>query len=98
MAYIWIFYDISKNAARIRIAKLCKKAGLRRVQKSVFFGNVRDNDVQILTQSLHKKINPLTDRLAILPDDKTVFKRLKAYGQLTTHTLKDLWTRRINFV
>jgi CRISPR-associated protein Cas2 len=98
MAYIWIFYDISKNAARTRIAKICKKAGLRRVQKSVFFGKVRDSDFTLLTQTLHKKINPLTDRLAILPDDKTVFNRLKSYGQLTTHTLKDLWTRRINFV
>jgi hypothetical protein len=36
--------------------------------------------------------------VAILPDDKTVFKRLKAFGQETTKGISDFWTRRINFV
>jgi CRISPR-associated protein Cas2 len=98
MPYIWIFYDISKDAVRTRTAKLCKKAGLRRMQKSVFFGNITDFNTQLLTQAIHQKINPLTDRLAVLPDDKTVFQRLKAFGQVTTKGFADLWHRRIGFV
>lgn len=98
MPFIWIFYDISKNAARTRIAKMCKRAGLRRVQKSVFFGRITDINAQLLIQALHKKIDPLTDRLAILPDDKTVFQRLKSFGQLTTKGISDFWTQRVRFI
>jgi CRISPR-associated protein Cas2 len=98
MAFIWIFYDISKDAARNHISKMCKRAGLRRIQKSVFFGNIPDVNVQLLMHTLHKRINPLTDRLLILPDDKTVLKRLKAFGQLTNKGMSDFWTRRIHFI
>jgi CRISPR-associated protein Cas2 len=98
MTYIWLFYDITKDALRTRIAKQCKKAGLKRVQKSVFFGKISATDLQALTRTLQKNINPVTDRIAILPDDKTVFQRLKAFGQVTTKGLSDFWTRRINFI
>jgi CRISPR-associated protein Cas2 len=98
MAYIWLFYDISKDAARTRIAKLCKKAGLKRIQKSVFFGNMTDFNIQLLTNAIHNKINPSTDRFVVLPDDKSVFKRLKAFGQITSKTFGDFWHRRIAFV
>ena len=98
MAYVWLFYDISKDATRNRIAKLCKKSGLRRIQKSVFFGNVTDFNIQLLVQAIRAKINPLTDRLVILPDDKTVFKRLKSFGQVTNKAFADFWHRRISFV
>lgn len=98
MPYIWLFYDISKNAARTRIAKQCKRAGLRRMQKSVFFGKMTDHNVQLLTQAIRQKMNPTSDRFVVLPDDKTVFKRLKAFGQITTKNFGDFWHRRINFV
>jgi CRISPR-associated protein Cas2 len=98
MTYIWVFYDITKDALRTRIAKLCKKSGLKRVQKSVFFGKISATDLHMLTRILHKNINPMTDRIAILPDDKTVFKRLNAFGQVTTKGISDFWTRRINFI
>jgi CRISPR-associated protein Cas2 len=98
MPYIWIFYDISKDAARTRIAKLCKKSGLKRIQKSVFFGNMTDFNIQLLVNAIHPKINAVTDRFVVLPDDKSVFKRLKAFGQVTTKTFADFWHRRISFV
>ena len=98
MPYVWIFYDITKDAVRNRIAKMCKKAGLRRIQKSIFFGNVTDANIQLLIHMLQQKINPASDRIAVLPDDKTVFKRLKAFGQLTTKGIADFWSRRVSFV
>ena len=98
MAYVWIFYDISKDAARNRIAKLCKKAGLRRIQKSIFFGELTDFNIQLLVQGIRLKINSVTDRFLVLPDDKTVFKRLKAFGQVTTKEFSNLWHRRVSFV
>ena len=98
MPYVWLFYDISKNAARTHIAKLCKKAGLRRMQKSVFFGNLTEHNIQLLLHNVRPRINPQTDRFLILPDDKTVFQRLKALGQVTTKMFTDVWHRRIGFV
>ena len=98
MPYVWLFYDISKDATRTRIAKMCKKAGLKRVQKSVFFGKLTDMNIQLLLQNARPRINPQTDRFIVLPDDKTVFQRLKALGQVTTKAFADFWHRRISFV
>ena len=98
MPYIWIFYDITKNTTHTTIAKMIKKTGLKRVQKSVFFGQATDVNIQLLIHTVSQKINHKTDRFAVLPDDKSVFKRLKAFGQLTTKHLADFWTRRVSFV
>ena len=98
MPFVWIFYDISKDAARTRTAKMCKKAGLRRIQKSIFLGNITDRNIALLTQAIQQKINPISDRLLVLPDDKTALKRIKAYGQLTTKSIAEFWTRRVSFV
>ena len=98
MPYVWLFYDISKNASRTHIAKLCKKAGLRRMQKSVFFGNLPDFKIQLLIQNVRPRINPQTDRFIVLPDDKTVFQRLKALGQVTAKAFGEFWHRKVSFV
>jgi CRISPR-associated protein Cas2 len=36
---IWVMYDIKKDKARTKVAQLCKKAGLYRVQYSVFLAS-----------------------------------------------------------
>ncbi|RDY23799.1 CRISPR-associated endonuclease Cas2 [Romboutsia maritimum] len=38
--FVWVIYDIKLNKTRNRVIKQCKKYGLYRVQKSVFFGDI----------------------------------------------------------
>lgn len=49
---VWIIYDISKNKVRSRVAKECKKAGLIRVQQSVFLGRVDINRFDELADAI----------------------------------------------
>ena len=45
----WVMYDIEIDKSRTKVAKLCKQAGLYRVQFSVFLGTIDANqkDTQI---------------------------------------------------
>ena len=36
----WVLYDIQKDKVRSKVAKLCLKAGIYRVQYSVFLGEL----------------------------------------------------------
>jgi len=36
----WVMYDIEIDKSRTKVAKLCKQAGLYRVQFSVFLGTI----------------------------------------------------------
>lgn len=39
----WVIYDISNSKIRNKVIRVCKDAGLYRVQKSVFLGDIEDN-------------------------------------------------------
>ena len=45
---VWVVYDISSNKVRRNAIKACKNVGLYRVQKSVFLGEIEENDFTIL--------------------------------------------------
>lgn len=59
-----IAYDISDDRARIKVAKLLEKY-IDRVQKSVFEGNMRDADIEVLKGLLAVMIDPQTDSIRI---------------------------------
>ena len=40
----WVIYDISSDKIRRKVIKVCKNTGLYRVQKSVFLGEIEEND------------------------------------------------------
>lgn len=40
MMFVWVFYDISANSLRLRVADTCLDTGLTRFQKSIFFGEL----------------------------------------------------------
>ena len=42
---VWFIYDISDDRARRKIIKIALRAGLYRVQKSVFLGNIEKNNM-----------------------------------------------------
>lgn len=56
--YLIVCYDIEDDKARNRISKSLFDFGLKRVQKSVFEGELDRRKFPKLQQRLHKLINP----------------------------------------
>ena len=79
--YYSICYDISNDKTRRKAAKMCKKAGLVRVQKSVFMGHSQDFRVREIKDVLRPLLNAKTDSLSIQPLDKMAFQNLNFIGK-----------------
>ncbi|MEM8584677.1 MAG: CRISPR-associated endonuclease Cas2 [Bacteroidota bacterium] len=66
-----IAYDISNNRIRLKIAQLLRRAGLHRVQRSVFIGEMRDpvaNKLEVQLKDLSLKPEwEQNDHILILP-------------------------------
>jgi CRISPR-associated protein Cas2 len=78
---VWILYDISLNKPRSRVAKLCKEAGLYRVQKSVFLGSIGRNRLDELRMQINELMNEATDSVYIFPMCEPDFKKVDLLGQ-----------------
>ena len=78
---VWIIYDISLNKPRARIAKLCKEAGLYRVQKSVFLGAIDRNRLDELVMQVEELIDEDTDSVYVFPLCQADFKKVQTLGQ-----------------
>ncbi|MDD2297742.1 MAG: CRISPR-associated endonuclease Cas2 [Sphaerochaetaceae bacterium] len=77
----WVLYDIKKNKPRGKVAKLCKQAGLYRVQKSVFLGSLDDNEKDTLELSVGEMIEEETDSVYIFPMSKNELRQTVLLGQ-----------------
>lgn len=77
----WVIYDIKKDKPRTRIAKLCKLAGLYRVQKSVFLGSMEENEKDSLRLEFEDLIDTETDSIYIFPMNKSELKQTVLMGQ-----------------
>lgn len=78
---VWVIYDIKKDKPRNKVAKLCKQAGLYRVQKSVFLGTLEDNDKDTLELQFYECLDPKTDSIYIFPMSKNELKQTVLLGQ-----------------
>lgn len=92
----WILYDIQNNKAREKVAKLCKQAGLYRVQLSCFLGQINQNDLDTLSMQLEEWIDEDNDKLYIFPMSKNELKQTQLMGQafdkkLITEEVRALW-------
>ncbi|MEE4358331.1 MAG: CRISPR-associated endonuclease Cas2 [Desulfococcaceae bacterium] len=76
----WLIYDISNDKIRNRVAKRCKEAGLYRVQKSVFLGDVEKNRLDELHLECGEMIEEKTDSLYVFPMCEEDFKKVKTAG------------------
>ncbi|MEZ4529297.1 MAG: CRISPR-associated endonuclease Cas2 [Desulfobacterales bacterium] len=76
----WVVYDITNDKIRNRVAKLCKNAGLYRVQKSVFLGDVERNRLDELHIQCEDLIEVSTDSLYIFPMCEDDFKKVRTAG------------------
>ncbi len=79
--FIWLFYDIRKNRIRSRVARYCKQAGLRRVQKSVFVGKINKSPLKRLQQDIANLIHPKTDVVHIQPINRLDLRKLIKMGE-----------------
>jgi CRISPR-associated protein Cas2 len=78
---VWIIYDISENQPRTKVAKLCKEAGLYRVQKSVFLGSIGRNRLDELNMRIEELIDTATDSVYVFPMCEPDFKKVNLLGQ-----------------
>ncbi len=77
----WVIYDITDDKTRTKIAKECKKAGLIRVQKSVFLGRLEYSRFDELGEKCLDLMNEDTDSLYLFPFCQEDFARIKVLGQ-----------------
>jgi CRISPR-associated protein Cas2 len=80
--YYCVAYDISNDKLRPKIIKLCKQAGLHRLQKSIFVGKSRHDLIHDL-ETTAKQLLPNSDKLFILPIDEAHWKQLTLLGKNT---------------
>ena len=78
---VWVLYDIVENRTRTKIAKLCKEAGLYRVQKSVFLGTIERNRLDELRLEIEELSNQNVDSVYIFPMCHPDFKKVILLGQ-----------------
>lgn len=93
---VWVLYDIKKDRARTMTAKLCKQAGLYRVQYSVFLGTLENNEKDNLKLMIKDLINKDTDKVYIFPMNKSELQQTVLLGQafdknLVTDKIKELF-------
>jgi len=78
---VWVVYDIQSNKIRNNVARRCKNSGLYRVQKSVFLGEVEDNQLDELKLQLENLINLSKDSVYVFPMSRAELKKAGLLGQ-----------------
>jgi len=77
----WVLYDIKIDKSRTKVAKLCKLAGLYRVQYSVFLGTLNENEKDTLQLQIEGLIDEKTDSVYIFPMSKNELQQTVLLGQ-----------------
>ncbi len=79
--YTWVFYDISDNKTRHKIATCCRNIGLRRVQKSVFLGMVKKKHLKRLVALAKERLDQERDSMLISSMSKEAFEQVQLLGR-----------------
>lgn len=77
----WVMYDIEDDKIRNKVAKLCKQAGLYRVQFSVFLGTLDANQKDTLELQIQGAMNEEKDSVYIFPMSKNELKATVLLGK-----------------
>ena len=88
----WVLYDIEDDKRRTKVAKVCKQAGLYRVQFSVFLGTLESNQKDTLQLEIEELIDADKDSVYIFPMSKN---ELQATALLGKAFDKDLVTDKV---
>jgi CRISPR-associated protein Cas2 len=77
----WVMYDIENDKARTKVAKICKQAGLYRVQFSVFLGTLDKSRKDTLQLQIEELIDEESDSVYIFPMSKNELQETVLLGQ-----------------
>jgi CRISPR-associated protein Cas2 len=89
---VWVLYDIENDKARTKVAKLCKQAGLYRVQFSCFLGTLDAHQKDTLCLQIEALIDEDKDKVYVFPMNKGELQQTVIMGQAFD---KDLVTDEI---
>ncbi|RKY84165.1 CRISPR-associated endonuclease Cas2 [candidate division KSB1 bacterium] len=78
---VWVVYDIVENKIRSKVGKACLNAGIYRVQKSVFLGDLNRNEIDELSLKIEDIIDEEVDSVYIFPMCRDDFLKVKLLGQ-----------------
>lgn len=78
---VWVMYDITNDKVRRKAIKVCKNVGLYRVQKSVFLGEIEDNDFDEIKLKLEDTIDQDVDSVYVFPMSKKELNKAGLIGQ-----------------
>lgn len=78
---VWVMYDIKKDRARTKVAKICQQAGLYRVQYSVFLGTLEKNEFDSIQLQVGELIDEENDSIYIFPMSKDELQQTVLLGQ-----------------
>ncbi|MDK2917658.1 MAG: CRISPR-associated protein Cas2 [Candidatus Petromonas sp.] len=78
---VWVIYDIEKNKTRNKVARECKNAGLYRVQKSVFLGDIDNNTFDEIKLKFEDLIDLDKDSVYVFPMSKSELRKAGLIGQ-----------------
>ncbi|MBS7631717.1 CRISPR-associated endonuclease Cas2 [Candidatus Bathyarchaeota archaeon] len=76
----WVIYDISSDKIRGRVASICKKYGLYRVQKSAFLGTLNNNQLDSLALECEEAIEE-EDSVFVFPMCESCYKGVRLIGK-----------------
>ena len=77
----WVLYDIQNDRARNRVAKICRQAGLYRVQYSCFLGTLDEHELDTLGLQIKPEVNQDTDKVYIFPMSRAELRATVLLGQ-----------------
>jgi CRISPR-associated protein Cas2 len=78
---VWVLYDIEDDKARTKVAKLCKQAGLYRVQFSVFLGMLDANAKDTLELRIKDLMDEDKDSVYMFPMSKNELQATVLLGK-----------------
>ena len=78
---VWVMYDISDDKIRRKAIKICKNVGLYRVQKSIFLGDIEENDFDEVKLRLEDTVDLKNDSVYVFTMSKKELNKAGLIGQ-----------------
>ena len=78
---VWVMYDIADDKIRRKAIKICKNVGLYRVQKSIFLGDIEENDFDEVKLRLEDTVDLKNDSVYAFTMSKKELNKAGLIGQ-----------------
>ena len=78
---VWVVYDIADDKIRRKAIKICKNVGLYRVQKSIFSGDIEENDFDEVKLRLEDTVDLKNDSVYVFTMSKKELNKAGLIGQ-----------------